>query len=485
MPQQPPQVAQPTIQPILVRGLHRGMADSSVLSDSMMPAEQMRYIQNMDTDAIGFLTRRSGYTRLGTGAVSGTSAIAGIHQHVGTNNQLLAFSSGESFYLSGNVWTQKTLSFSNSVKIHAVSFLDYVLAVDGIHAPKSWTGSVADNWGTTLLVNAPIGSLIETYKQQVYIADPVTDTVRFSSIPTAGNITWPAANSFVVDPNDGSHLTAMTRYGQELLLFKKDYMYRFNASSIEPDPIIFNGTPSQEAVAVAGRILFFYDSVRQSMYGYAGGYPNWISKPISSFVKAVPTSSVSSVCATYDNDHVEWFLGNITVAGVALTGMAARYTISSKTWTLRSYANSFKVFAPYDDGTTLFMLGGTSVSDVVKMDTGNSDLGAAISFQIETPWYVIGNNPAVEFTMSALSVFAENSTGNMDVQYKTDRDNTWRSIGSSRQFVTTWSGINARFHRIKFRFTGTSSADALILDGFSILTPIVEGVPMDSMVFNL
>jgi len=185
-----------------------------------------------------------------------------------------------------------------------------------------------------------------------------------------------------------------------------------------------------------------------------------------------------------DSDHVEAFIGDVTVDGVTFTNTSLRYSISNQTWVLRNYANAFRSFATYDDGTTLYNLGGTTTANVVKMETGNMDIATGIDYLLETAWMTIGNNPAVEFTMSAFAAFVENASGAMDVQFKTDRDSTWRSIGSCKYYVNSWSGINVQFHRIKFRFTGTSSTDQVLLDGFSILSPMIEGMEKDSLKFN-
>lgn len=471
------------LDPIVYRGMHRGMNYHGTIADSLMPNTQFRLLLNIDNDNIGFPTRRNGYARIGSAAVNGTNPILGLIHHTPTtsaNNQLVAFTNyttvADSYYLSGTTWTRKSLSFTASTKVRCVTFLDYLIAVNGVDNPKSWTGAAADAWGTTNLTSAPVGSFIETFRQQVYIGNTSTDKIQWSSIPTGGVITWPASgNDFLCNPNDGSRLTGMKRYGNELLIGKGNFIYRFNGSSIDPDPVIKNGFASQESIAVTPDTLWFFDGGAQGMFGYAGGYPTWISKAIDPFIKAIPTSYHSSVSATSDNDHVEWFIGSVTINGLTFTNCSARYTISTQLWSIRTYANSFNVFADYDDGTSKLRVGGTTVSDVVKMNTGNSDLGTGIDFRLETPWYIIGNNPAVLFKLSQFSTFIENSSS-VQVSFKTDIDNTWRNIGTCRSFVNTWSGLNSNFHRIAFRFVGYSDADPMIFDGFSILSSALEGI---------
>lgn len=478
------------LQPIVYRGMSRGMVDETVTADSLMPNTQFRLQLNMDTDIIGTPKRRNGYSQLGTLQVSGASvSLLGLFQHVSTtsaNSELVSFANNsggttaEAYYLNGsNVWTNKALGFTINTKIRTVTFLDYLFAVNGTDAPKSWTGATGASWGTTNLTSAPTGALIETYRQQIYIGSESTDQVNFSSIPSAGAVTWSASDNFILNPNDGTHLSALKRYGTELILHKTgkagSFMYRYNAHSTDPDPIIGYGAASQEAVANTAGVHWFYDAYHHNAYGYSGGYPQLISKPVRSWFKAVPTSSQSAVCTSYDDDHVEWFLGNVTVSNIPFTNVSARYTISTQSWCVRSYANAFKIFSSYDDGTTQYMLGGTSTGYVAKMETGNDDMGTTVQFQLETAWLTIGANPAVLFKLSSFAAFVDNAAS-LTVQYKTDLDQTWRPIGNCRQFVNSWSGINAEFHRIKFRFVGISDADPTVFEGFSILAPMIEAV---------
>ena len=181
------------LEPIVVRNIDRGMADSSAVADSLMPSRQMRLVKNMDTDRVGYLVRRNGYSRLGSAQVVADKALLGLHHHTPTtaaNNQIVAFcnqsndSTAEAYYLSGSTWTNKALGFTASTKIRAVSFLGLIMAANGTDSPKSWDGSAGGSWGTTSLVSAPTGSLIETYKQQMILP--------------MGHIEWPCLHCWEI-----------------------------------------------------------------------------------------------------------------------------------------------------------------------------------------------------------------------------------------------------------------------------------------------
>lgn len=455
------------------------MVVKEAAADSVVPMTQMRLALNMDSSQIGSFIRRRGYSRVGSAAVVATKPILGLFHHVGTNSQLIAFSNdagdanAEAYYLSGGTWTNEALGFTAGTEINAITFLDYVFAVNGTDSPKSWDGNPATNWGTTNLVSAPTGSLIETYKQQVFIGDTSTDTVYFSSIPTAGAITWDTVNdNFIVNPNDGSSLTAMIRYGQELLFFKDDYLYRYNSGSLDPDPVIFSGTPSQKSVIIANTVCWFYSAKDKAIYGYSGGYPEKISDPVKSFVQAIPSSSETSVVAWKDDESIEFYIGDVTVNSRSYTNVGLRYHISTQTWTVREYANDLRRFATYNDGTDRTYVMGDAVGDVVTMEDGNDDLGTNIGFELETAWLTTSDNPRYKNRLSRFSTFIDNSLSTA-VFYKTDLDDTWREIGTCSKFVNDWRGINADFHRIKYRFVGYNNSGRAEFDGFAMETLLI------------
>lgn len=475
------------LRPITYRGLHRGMADESVLADSMMPKSQLRLIRNMDTDALGYLKSRKGYERVGSAAVVSGKKGLGLHHHIGTNSALVAFSdnaggtNAESYWLNGSTWTNESLGFTAGEKIRTVSFLDYIFAVNGTDAPKSIDGDFSgSSWGTTNLTSAPTSALIETYKQQVFMGNTSTDEVDWSSIPTSGSITWPSENNFTVNPNDGSNLTALKRFANQLYVIKDDFTYRFNGRSIDADPVIFFGAPSQEAVTVSpAGAMYVYDGRRNVIVEYTGGYPTIISKPVRSFLQAIATSAYPEVLLWSDEDHVEAHIGDVTIDGKAFTNVSLRYTISTRSWVIRTYANEFSAQTIYDDGSNIHQLTFTKSGDVVKMETGSDDLGTGIAYELETPWLTIGSSPSVNQKLGGFAAFADNARG-MNVQYKSEFDGTWRTIGQLHGYINSFSGLNVSFHRIKFRFTGVTSASQAIFDGYEILIPIIEGIETDT-----
>lgn len=472
--------------PVSFRGFHRGMAYEGTVADSLMPQGQLRLIENMSPHSIGQLTRSLGYAALGGGdVVSGTTnPIKGIHYHkpsTSANEKLVYFSTNaansslESYYLNGGSWTNKALSFTAAAAVvRCATFLGYIIAVNGTDSPKSWNGDSAGSWGTTNLSSAPTGDLIETFRQQVYIASTTTDTVYWSSIPTGGAITWPVDNNFVLNPNDGSSLAAMRRVNNELIFMKRRYMYRYNGRSLDPDPIIQFGTVSQESTTVFKNTLYFYDPNLRAICAYAGGFPEDISRPIKPLLNALSASANPK--AWIGNDFVEFFLGTITTAeGETFTNCSVRYIPDLQVWAIRTTPDAFTFFSEYAGG----FVSGTSTGTAYTMESGNSYNTSDIGYQLRTPWYVMTQNPAYNTKLAKLAMFIENATS-FSCQIQTDKSTNWESIGQARGYRTIFEAVNQECYRFRLRFTGVSNAKPAIFDGFAMLLMDIDGMETDS-----
>lgn len=475
-----PEVLQ-QIQPISVRSLHRGMAAERTVQDALMPTSQVRLITNMHPVSIGQLIRIDGYTNVETGAngtVGDANPILGLQYKESTtaaNERFLTFNNAtasglaESYYLdASSIWTLKTLSFTASLKIHTAVFLDYVFATNGTDNPRSWIGTTGGAWGATNLTSAPLGKFIAAFRQQLFIVS--TTTVNFSSIPTAGAITWSASDNFQVNPNDSSEITAVVVLNREMLIFKDKYLYRYNGRALDVDPMIAYGTPTQECTTVLGGTCFFYDDYRRQVLAYSGGYPIDVSKPIASLLKSLATGSRAGFLMRSGLDFIE-FLPNATMSidEVTYTIDGFRYYPTTQTWVGVDYQHSF-TFQTVQKGGVVYA--GASNGTVMKLDTGNNFASGTglttvpINFGLETQWYTPTGDPRDLCRLIDLAFFVDNASS-IQSAYKVDTDSQWRSLQSTKRFYNEAKGINADFHRVKFKFDGYSDAAPVIFDGFT------------------
>ena len=469
------------IRPLTVRSLHRGMAAERTVQDALMPSSQVRLITNMHPVSIGQLIRIDGYTNVetgGDGAVGDSFAILGLQYKESTtaaNERFITFNNqtasglAESYYLnSSSVWTFKSLAFTASLKVRTAVFLDYVFATNGTDNPKSWIGTTGGTWGSTNLTSAPVGEFIGVFRQQLYIVSKTT--VNFSSIPTAGSISWTATDNFQVNPNDGSEITAFVVLNRETLIFKDKFLYRYNGRALDVDPMIAYGTPTQECTTVLGGTCYFYDDYRRQVLAYSGGYPVDISKPIASLLKSMATGSRAQFLMRSGVDFIE-FLPNATMSidEVTYSIDGFRYYPSTQTWVGIDYQHTFTHQTVQKGGT---VYAGASNGTVMKLDTGNNfAVGAGlttqpINFGFETQWYTPTGDPRDLCRLIDLAFFVDNAS-NIQSSYKVDSDSQWRSVQTTKRFYNEAQGLNADFHRVKFKFDGYSDAAPAIFDGFT------------------
>ncbi len=394
--------------------------------DSLLPANSMRLIQNMDTDFIGALRVRKGTTAIGD-QLQDNKNILGLFNFrdsgSGSNNQQIAGvnNSGDTQavlkYNNAGTWTNISggTSFTASAKFRFATFVDYVFIVNSARdAVKSWTGAGATALGTTNLTSAPVGEYITVFKDRLYIASTATynDRLFFSSVPDATTlaITWAISTDYLdVNPDDGMNITGLANIGSLLLIFKDRALYRWNGSSTDADVIVNYGASSQEGICVHDGIAYFFNP--GGIYGSNGGYPLKLSAPIQRWIDAIPGSYYTSVSMGADSKNVYASIGDVTVDSVAYTNVVLVYNLQSQTWTIRTYAEEIKRFANYieSDETENIMIGNDD-GDVQRLNFGSTDTGTDIAYRVISKKLDFGSMAIVK-SFSDVFVFGEKLPG--------------------------------------------------------------------------
>jgi len=458
-----------------------GVIRPSEVDEFTVPDEVLTKAINVHFDRKGAVTLRPGLTIIGSQIQD--NPILGLYNALFSNSSLNCILAVVSTGAVNGIYKSTGGAFSSSttdtkdLKTRFTTFADRVIRFNGTDSMKVFNGT---DWATTGTPINPDQMTVATkygegFKARVYTtggnANP--DRVYYSSvISSSGNITWTPADNFVdIQPNDGENVSGLKRYATQLLVFKPNYIYRLTTTVADPDPLIKVGTRSQESI-VDGKdgVYFHHDS---GFYKYSGGMPEEISRPISDFVNAVPLSFYQNISGWKDLDHIYWNVGDLIVDGVSFTNIVARYTISSKVWTVYSYATELKWGCDFNDGSTLYQIVGDEVGKVYKLNQGATDNGTAISYDLETKWYELGS-VSERKTINDMIAICEKAQGSI-LMYKIDGGTNWENIGQLRKWLNYFKP-NFKFHRIKFRLTGMSSQEAFIFRGIEILRGINEGI---------
>lgn len=472
----------------------RGLVRQASVDDGLIPDEALTEVVNLNFDRIGASQSRPGLTGIGATVSAGNPCI-GLHNEGSSSliSVFVAAGSATIYQLQSGTWAQigkgrqagklrfvdfaqRTIMFGGSeASIQVFSGSNFsVTAGDPINPDDLW---YVNGTGVGAYARPQYG---EVYKSRIYLAgdnnyQPFGSRLFFSSvISSSGVITWSPQTDYVdINPSDGENFTALKRFSLELLCFKPNYIYRFRTSGVDPDPLIRIGTRSQESIIEGKRGLYFHHD--SGFYRYSGGYPEEISRPISDIVKAITFGNYDDIAAWKDDDNIYWSIGNVTVSeakgSVTYTSAVVRFTESSEVWTVYSYPTTINWGVPFVSGTSRSIAVGLNTGVVAQFNKGVADLGESIKYRMITKWYEWGIEMRKEIPM--MIAIAEKGQG-AQLMYQIDDYEDWVTISPSLDELLTWYTKNTKkFHRIRFKLTGSNGSEALVFLGIQI--PEMQG----------
>lgn len=434
---------------------------------------------NMHFDLLGDVQQRNGTTVLGA-AVSPSNACQGVGQFITSNqntNRLVAAFNGNNFAYDGATWTNIGGGMSTTPGVRYASFLNLLFRVGGATTTATWNGS--GNFGATNTANSPNGKYLMPYKQRMYIAGDANFPNRlwFSTIASFnGAITWDTSGSSTqyidfaaAQANDV--ITALGKISNLLIVWLDNAMYRFNGTSTDAEIVVDIGTPSQESVAQAKGALYFFNPI--GIFVTDGRYPIEISRPIYDWIFNISPSNYSKVAGLGDADHYYCFVGDVTKDGRTYSNVMLVYTISSKNWTVYSFANTFRAFTRYKDSTgAISYVGGDTVGNVQTMFSGNTDNGTNINWEYNTKDFYLGS-PMETKSVVDMGWLVLNGAG-AQVLVREDGA-TFRTIGEIQDMVTIFKSMNVRGKVLRFKIEGSNNATPVIFSGFEFLNSQTHG----------
>ncbi len=407
--------------------------------------------------------------------------ILGLHQFLdadGSDNQVMVQAGGIMYFLDGSSWSQIDDTRDATDKERFMNALDLVFYTNRTSGMKTWDGNGTPD--TTNASGAPSAAYMEFFKNKVYAFSTTTDPDRLFFSSTANNnlaITWDTTNDFIdINPSDGQNGAGLKRVGSELLIFKRDYIYRFfGTAGLDPDPLINVGTYSHESIVTNKAGCFWFHP--SGLYLYAGGQPSEISRPIDDFIRNIDREEYDDIAAwnDADGDHVYWSTGSITIDLVSFTNVVLRYTISSQVWAVYSYPSRFLRGIVRDTGTNLDTLVGDANSTVYQLNVGDTDNSDAIFFDLRTKWIEVVDLSYTQIIKQVASYSTIPRGMMLSWQNESDSDTTWRELGKLDKFVwTSRNDLNIKGHKIRFRISGANRKQGWIWDGVSIINSIIR-----------
>lgn len=467
-------MAEVVIPPISIEDLSGGMISN--VHDSLLPPNVAKLSVNLHYDTIGKATQRNGTTILGTTVSSGNTCrgLASFTNSTETKNRAVAVFNQTVYGYDGSAWASIG-AVASTAKVRFASFLDLVFRVGGGSATMTWDGTIPGAFGATNVASAPSGTVIETFKERVYVAGDTSapDRLYFSSIVSSGlTITWTTATDYIdINPEDGDHITALKKTSNLLLIFKTNAMYRFNGSAVDADVVVGVGTTSQESVAEIQGMVFFFSPL--GIFMTNGGYPVEVSRPIDDWIRAISPSFYSEVAGFGDSDHYYCSVGNVTINGRSFTNVWLVYTLSSKNWCVYSFQDSFRNLVRYrDSSSAISYIGGDTGGRVQTVLSGTTDNGTAIFWEYRHKEMTFGSR-ATTNTVVEISTFITNGKGTT-LSLSADGGPAV-PVGEIRNTVDIHKSIDKTGHFFQVVFSGANKNTPVVLNGFEYTKVVNQG----------
>jgi len=400
------------------------------LSPFLQPANSPTILNGCNTTyKLGALLKDTGYVIVGT-QLENNKTIRGLfnfRQSSATQKMLATVDDATSddtqlFFSTGGAWTEiaaAETAWANKagIDVNMESFLGYCFfvghgATDGFLPVGSLTGTTFST--STNVTNMPGAKYIKRYRDRLYIANcDITGTaypyrVFFSSIPTAGSITWTVASDFI-DVDYSEEVTGLGEAWDKLVIFTEFSAYMYDQSQKKK---VWDVGGYHKTIHNHGSNMYFANG--DGVWVSSGGQPQNISGPIIDFIRVATPSDFKG--AIVDEEYHLYLGASLKVNGVTYSNVVATFNIPNKTWRWREMADTPNVLAKYTaSGTSHLWFGDTdgNVFKKGKYTDGtllSSDNTAAINANFElAPIFI--NNLNFEKEMTRLTAYAERAVG--------------------------------------------------------------------------
>jgi len=471
-----------------------GVIRSAQLNDTITPENSVQIAINMNFDRVGAIITRNGIETYAP-PLSGNIISFGTLNAQSSINKFLFSQVGSTIQVlnSGtNTWSLAR-NITGTAKARFSQFLNRTWMVNGSgvvgNVPMTSNGSTFDS--TDVPLTFPKADFIEAgYDGRVWIADASKDILYYTDIVQSIDgttyvtpLTFDITKNFITkfSPQDGESITGLFRVPKALLLFKQNHIYRvYNTANVDPYPAYNVGTFSQESIIQAKDGIYFHHSSGFYKFTY-DSQPTEISRRVIDFVKAIPRSSYENIIGIYDGfDAVKWSVGSLTVEGVTYYNCQMRYTISTQVWTIYDFSGvNITALIKYDNGSTIEQVIGTSTGLVGKLDSGYTDFGEDIYYDMIDRWRCFTDMYSLTKNISGMMVMTENGAG-MSLQYQTEKTpvDAWQPIDTVKdKFDALFPNASTEdFNNIRLRLRGYTNGTPIIYHGTEILSIQIKGL---------
>src|SRR3990167_7056128 len=359
------------------QGLYSDVAPHLVPSGNSESGGGLLAMSNVNTYyKIGSILKRPGYGKIGTALEAGKSILSlhNFRQSTSIQKMLATVDDATSddtqlFYGTGGSWTEITgaeTAWANKagIAVEMEDFLGYCFFVgwgstDGFITPSSLTGTTFST--STNVTSMPNAKFITRYRDRLYIANTdISGTatpyrVYYSSIPTAGAITWTVATDFF-DVDYSEAITGISTNWDRLMVFTEYRAYMVTQSPLTKKQVWDTGCSAHRTIKNLGALMIWAN--RDGVYVSPGGsYPQNVAGRAIDFIRY---SNMTTAFAEIVDEEYHLYLGAVTVNGISYANCSLILSLPTMTWRLNEYADTLGSMGKfYATGQDSLYLGAT------------------------------------------------------------------------------------------------------------------------------
>lgn len=245
------------------------------------------------------------------------------------------------------------------INVEMESFIGYCFIIghgstDGFLPALSLVGTTTST--STNITNMPKAKFIRRYRDRLYVANcQISSTnypyrVYYSSVPSAGAITWTQATDFF-DVDFSDDITGIGSGFDRLVVFTDSTTYFYDQA--QKKQVFEIGCSNHRTIQ--GHISYMIFGNSDGVWMTTGGQPQNISGKISNLLKA---SNHKNWFSSLIDEEYNLYLGNVTLDGVTYTNTLATYNIPTNTWRWRELGSTLTIMAKFksaSNGVRLYM----------------------------------------------------------------------------------------------------------------------------------
>lgn len=365
---------------MLIPQLNQLEGANTNLSPFLQPENSPTVLNGCDNShKLGALLKDTGYKQIGS-AIEASKNVDGLFNFRQSSSvqKMLATANDATdddtqlFYSTGGAWAEigaAETAWANkaNIDVNMESFIGYCFfvgygATDGFLPVGSLTNTTFST--TTNVTNMPGAKYIKRYRDRLYIGNcDITGTaypyrVYFSSVPTAGAISWTVASDFI-DVDYSEEVTGIGENWDIMIVFTEFSAYMYDQSQKKK---IWDKGGYHRTICNNGASMYFANP--DGLYVTTGGQPANISgKMINFFRNSTPTDWFAEIV---DEEYRIYFGDSVTVNGVTYSNVMGIYDIPTQSWRWRELGHPMRTFAKYTSSGVSHLWMGDSTGNIYE-----------------------------------------------------------------------------------------------------------------------